>query len=172
MNEPKKQTIKKSHHLPMVERSRKLLVVVDETPESKVAIRFAAGRASHISGGGIILFHCVRPGDFQHWITVADHMRDEAIENARVLLSDVAERIYTYCGVEPEIVIETGEPGETLKTFMEQRQDLFGLVLGANADGDPGPLVDYFSGPLVGSLTVPVMIIPGGMTFEQVDSMV
>lgn len=160
------------HSLPMKDRPRKLVIVVDDTPESKIATRFAAGRAAHIDGGGLILFHCIRPGEFQHWLAVADTMLDEAYETSAELLGEIAERVYTYCGVAPEVIVVDGEPQEQLIKFMDSRDDLFGLVLGANAEGDPGPLVDYFSGEVAGSLSVPIMIVPGGMTYDQVDDIV
>jgi len=160
------------HKRPMKDRPRKMVVVVDDTPESKVATRFAAGRASHIEGGGLILFHCIRPGEFQHWIAVADTMLDEAYETGGELLSEIAERVFTYSGVVPEIVIVDGEPQEQLMKFMEARDDLFSITLGANTEGEPGPLIDYFSGEVAGSLKVPIIIVPGGMTLDQVDEIV
>ncbi len=157
---------------PMKDRPRKMVVVVDDTEEAKIATRFAAGRASHIEGGGLILFHCIRPGDFQHWIAVADTMLAEAYETGAELLGEIAERVFTYSGVVPEIVIVDGEPQEQLLKFMEERDDLFSLTLGANTDGDPGPLIDYFSGEVAGTLKVPIIIVPGGMTLDQIDEIV
>lgn len=156
---------------PIKKRVRKLLVVVDESPESKVAIRFAAARAAHITGGELILFHCIRPGEFQHWVAVADRMREEAYEEAETLLKEVADRLNNYCGVSPEIKVVEGEPKDQLKEFILSQEDIFGLVLGAGAQGEPGPLVDYFTGSEIGDLPCPVMLVPGNMTNEQVDSM-
>ncbi len=156
---------------PIKKRHRKMLVVVDDSAESKVAIRFAAARAAHITGGGLILFHCIRPSDFQHWMTVADRMREEARLDANELLEGVAEQLHSYCGINPDIHITEGDPKEELKKYMVGNEDVFGLVLGAGAEGEPGPLVDYFTGSEVGSLPCIVMLIPGNMTFEQVDSM-
>ena len=42
------------------------------------------------------------------------------------------------------------------------------LVLGAAADGAPGPLVTHFAGE-VGALPVPLMIIPGSLDREAID---
>ncbi|MBL4837794.1 MAG: universal stress protein [Kordiimonadaceae bacterium] len=156
---------------PVAKRVRKLLVVVDGSPESKIAIRFAAARAAHITGGELILFHCIRPGEFQHWVAVADRMREEAHEEASALLKEVAERLHSYCGVSPEIIIAEGEPKDELISFIVSQQDIFGLVLGAGAEGEPGPLVDCFTGGEVSNLPCPVMLVPGNMTYEQVDAM-
>ena len=157
---------------PISDRARQFLVVVDGSPESWVAIRFAAGRAAHVHGGGLILFHVIPPGDFQHWMAVAERMREEAREEAEALLGEVASQVSAYAGLQPDVVIREGQPKEELQAFIEDRDDVFVLILGANAEGDPGPLVDYFSGPLVGSLKCPVMIVPGAMSNEAIDAMV
>ena len=156
---------------PVAKRVRKLLVVVDGSPESKIAIRFAAARAAHITGGELILFHCVRPGEFQHWMAVADRMQEEAREEANALLKEVAERLHNYCGISPEIKVAEGEPKDELVSYILSQNDIFGLVLGAGSEGEPGPLVDYFTGSEVCALPCPVMLVPGTMTYEQVDSM-
>ncbi len=156
---------------PVTKRVRKLMVVVDGSPESKVAIRFAAARAAHITGGELILFHCIRPGEFQHWMAVADRMREEAYEEAEALLAEVSERLHAYCGVTPEVIIAEGEPQDEIKKCIEGQQDIFGLVLGVGAEGGPGPLVDYFTNELASQLPCPLFLIPGNMTYEQVDAM-
>lgn len=156
---------------PIKKRLRKLIVVVDDSTESKVAIRFAAARAAHITGGGLILFHCIRPGEFQHWIGVADRMREEAYENAAELLTSVAEQLHAYCGVTAQVEIAEGEPSVELLKFILSQEDIFGLVLGAGGEDEPGPLVDYFTGAEISKLPCPVMLVPGSMTYEQVDSM-
>jgi len=156
---------------PIKKRLRKLVVVVDDSSESKVAIRFAAARAAHITGGGLVLFHCIRPGEFQHWIGVADRMREEAHENAEELLNQVAEKLHAYCGVSPVIKIAEGDPQQELLKFIQSQGDIFGLVLGAGTGGEPGPLVDYFTGAEISNLPCPVILVPSGMTNEQVDSM-
>ncbi|GAK34744.1 universal stress protein A [Iodidimonas nitroreducens] len=157
---------------PIEDRPRNFVVVVDESEETRLAIRFASGRAGHIVGGGIILFHAVAPADFQHWMAVADRMRDEALAEARAMLEDVAAGIYAYSGVKPEIIVREGQPKEELYQFIKERQDLFALVLAASPGGEPGPLVDYFSGPLVAGLPCPVVIVPGSLDPESIDRLV
>jgi len=156
---------------PVSKRWRKFVVVVDGTPESKVAMRFAGNRASHITGGKIVLFHCIRPGEFQHWMTVADRMAVEAREEAEQLLRSEAAKVEEVHGVRPEQVIVEGDPGDELLKFLRESPDIFGLVLGCGFDGDAGPLVDYFVHDAVQLLNCPVFLIPGGMTFEQVDAL-
>ena len=65
-------------------RPRKFLVVVDKTPECKVALRFAARRAQH-TGGRVSLLCVAAQADFQQWKGVEEIMRDEAREDAERL---------------------------------------------------------------------------------------
>lgn len=157
---------------PIAARPRMFLVVVDDSAEARLAIRFASGRAAHVEGGGIILFHALAPVDFQHWMAVAETMREEAEETARAMLEDLAGKVYAWSGVKPEIAIREGKPGEALKAFMRSRDDLFALILAASPGGEPGPLVDYFSGPGVTDLPCPVVIVPGTLRPEDIDRMV
>ena len=54
---------------------RVFLVVVDETEEMSVALRFAALRARS-TGGKVAMLYVVEPSEFQHWMAVGDIMRD------------------------------------------------------------------------------------------------
>jgi len=157
------------HLGPMTARARNFVVVVDDSDESRLALRFATARAGHVEGGGIILFHAIPPGDFQHWVAVAEQLREEEREQARMLLEEAAGKIYAYSGVKPEIVIRDGNPREALLDFMQERDDLFALILASSASGEPGPLVEYFSGPLVANLPCPLVVIPGGLSPETID---
>src|SRR3546814_2995520 len=65
--------------------SRVFLVVVDETEEMRVALRFAARRA-HSTGGKVAMLYVVEPSEFQHWMSVGDLMREEARTEAEQVL--------------------------------------------------------------------------------------
>lgn len=156
---------------PIAERVRKMIVVVDGSEEARVAFRFAAARAVHIQGGRLILFHAIQPGEFQHWVAVADRMREEAYEAATEMMDEIAERVEDYCGVHPDYVIMEGDPKQALREFLEKEEDVFGLFLASNPDGAPGPLVDYFSNTLVNEVKCPLMILPGSLTDEEIDSL-
>ena len=79
------------HHFP-----RKFLVVVDKTPECKVALRFATRRAQH-TGGRVSLICVAQLGDFQQWRGVEEIMRDEAHEEAESAIHNAAKYRQRYC---------------------------------------------------------------------------
>ncbi len=53
------------------------LVVVDNSTEMRVALRFASRRAKR-TGGRVGLLRVIRKADFQHWAAIGNLMREEA----------------------------------------------------------------------------------------------
>jgi nucleotide-binding universal stress UspA family protein len=155
-----------------VDRSRKFVVIADDTPECRLALRFAAGRAAHSLGGSVLIVHVIRPAEFVQWGGVQDVMEQEAQERADELMQALAIETQAYCGTRPEIRIERGKTSDVVLKLLREEQGIFGLVLGASATGAPGPLIDFFSGDIAGGLPCPLVIVPGSMTEEQVDQIV
>ena len=60
---------------------------------------------------------------------------------------------------------------KAVREFIGGREDVHALVLGAAASGNPGPLVDHFTGGDAGKLPCPVMIIPGSLSDERLEQL-
>jgi nucleotide-binding universal stress UspA family protein len=155
-----------------VDRPRKFVAVVDDTPECRLAVRFAAGRAAHSLGGKIMLLHVIRPPEFVQWGGINTMMEAEAREAAEALLAELAADIHHQTGLTPECRIETGKTADVVLALLRADAEVFGLVLGASAQGDPGPLVDFFIHKAAGQLPCPLVIVPGGMSEAAVDALV
>ena len=150
------------------QRPRKFLVVADGTPESRVALRFAARRAQH-TGGRVTLLGVAEPGDFQQWRGVEEIMRDEAHAEAEALLHAAAKTVNDLSGIIPELVIPFGSVTECLTKLIKDDRDISILVLGAGTGKEgPGPLVAMFT---TGVQAIPVTIVPGTFTEEQIDAL-
>jgi nucleotide-binding universal stress UspA family protein len=148
----------------------KFLVVVDETPECKSAIRFASRRAWHV-GGGVILLYVIEPPEFQHWMGVEQAMREEAREAAEELLLNLAEEIQKETTIVPEFVIRDGHKKEEVLALIEEDSDIRVLVLAASPDtGGPGPLIKSLVGEMSGTLAIPITVVPGNLTTRQLDA--
>lgn len=152
----------------MDSRPRKFLVVVDKTPECRVALRFAARRAQH-TGGRVSLLCVAEPPDFQQWKGVEEIMVDEAHENAENLVYEAAKNVNELAGLLPELLIEQGDAVHCLKDLIARDKDISILVLasGTSKEG-PGPLVSLFAG---GIQNIPVTIVPGNLSDEAVDEL-
>jgi len=148
--------------------ARSFLVVVDDTPESRVALRFAARRAAR-TGARVSLLHVVPPADFIQWGGVQDMMEAEAREKAEALLAEVAAQVVAEGSVPPSTAVRIGKPTEEILQALKDDAAVHALVLGAASKGAPGPLVAYFSGEAAGQLPCPVVIVPGGLDEEAID---
>jgi len=147
---------------------RKYLAVIDETDESRVALRFAARRASK-TGGTVEIVVLIPPPEFVQWGGVQAAMEEEARLRAEALIAQVAGELMEEMGLRPSIVVEQGDPVSVVRKVLQEREDVAALVLGAAAAGTPGPLVAQFAGVEAGTLPCPVMIIPGSLSDEALD---
>jgi nucleotide-binding universal stress UspA family protein len=150
---------------------RKFLVVVDDTPECHLALRFAARRAKH-TGGGLTLLRVHFPADFQHWLAVEERMREEALEESEQLLQKLAASVYEMVEIRPELIVREGDPRDEILGVIEGDPDIRILVLGAGTDSEgPGPLVSLLAGKMAGTMQIPVTVVPGNLTEAQVDEL-
>jgi nucleotide-binding universal stress UspA family protein len=147
---------------------RKFLVVIDKTKECAVALRFATRRAQHTGGRVTLLCPATLP-DFQQWRGVEEIMRDEAYVDAETMVLDAAKVVNDLSGIVPELVIRFGLTTECLGQLLKEDPDISILVLASGtAKEGPGPLVSMFGTAVQ---AIPVTIVPGNFTDEQVDAL-
>jgi nucleotide-binding universal stress UspA family protein len=148
---------------------RKFLTIIDDTPECRVALRFAARRAQHTSGI-VTLLYVVPPADFQQWAGVERMMREEAHQEAERALHDAAKLVNDIAAAMPELVIREGRPVDEIRAVLKDDRDISILVLGAGVSKEgPGPLVSLIAGPAAGAYPIPVTVVPGNLTDDEVD---
>jgi nucleotide-binding universal stress UspA family protein len=153
---------------------RKYLVVVDETPEVEAALFFAASRISN-SAGSIVLLYVIEPQDYQHWVGVRQVQLEEETNKAKALFR-LFRRKLTLAGFEDLIkdeVIREGKTADEIIKLIEEDRDIGILVLGASADSKgPGPLVSSLAtGKTAGTFPVPITIVPGDLSLEDVKAL-
>lgn len=148
--------------------ARTYLVVVDESAEARVALRFAARRAGR-TAGTVLVLAVVPPQEFTPWGGVQAAMEEEARLRAEAMVAAAAGTLVEELGLHPELVVREGEPAPTIRALIEERGDVAALVLGAcPGTGGPGPLAAHFAG-VAGDFSCPVMLIPGGLDDAALD---
>lgn len=147
---------------------RTYLVVVDDSPEAENALRFAARRAVK-TGGGVEILALIPPSEFVQWGGVQATIEEEARLHAEAVVAGAAGTLFAESGVTPSIVVRQGEGPRIVREMIDANPAIAALVLGAAANGAPGPLVSHFSGTDAGALRVPVMLIPGSLSREDID---
>ena len=65
---------------------RVFLVVVDESPEMRNALRYACRRAKR-TGGRVAMLYVMEPPEGQQWGAVVDLMREEARQQAEEIVA-------------------------------------------------------------------------------------
>lgn len=149
---------------------RVFLVIVDETEEMKVALRFACRRARH-TGGRVALLYVIEPAEFQHWMAVEDLMREEARSEGEQLLQRLAAQVNELVGSIPILYVREGKVRDELFKLLEEEPRISILVLGANTGSrGPGPLVTALTGKMIGKLHIPITVVPGNLSDEEIDS--
>lgn len=150
---------------------RKFLVVIDETTECERALYYASRRAQH-TGGGIVLLYVIQPGEFQHWLGVESIMRQEAEDEARRILFSFVDRTREVSGIDPEIVIREGKRSDEIRALIEEDRDVAILVLAAGTGSEgPGPLVSNLAAKAAATYPIPITIVPGHLSDEQIDAL-
>jgi nucleotide-binding universal stress UspA family protein len=151
--------------------SPKFMVVIDDTPECDRALYFASRRALRI-GASVLMLRVIEMHDRnQQWLGVADIMRAEAHEEANAALDRSAARASSISGRMPERVIREGEKAEEILKLIEEDEDVAVLILAASSNTEgPGPLVSSLA-KTAGSFPIPVAIVPGHLSDEDLDSM-
>lgn len=146
---------------------RTYLVVIDESEEAGIALRFAARRAAK-TGGAVEILALVPPSEFVQWGGVQATIEEEARMRAEALVAGAAGTLIEESGVRPTITVRQGEPVAVVQKMLADNPQVAALVLGAAASGGPGPLVAHFSVE-AGGMPCPVMIIPGSLSREDID---
>jgi nucleotide-binding universal stress UspA family protein len=150
-------------------KPRVFLVVVDESEELQAALHYAARRAAH-TGGRLALLYAIEPSELQHWVAIENLAREERREEAEQLLQRLCEEIAPIAGAMPIVYIREGRRrDELLALIAEESISILVLAAGTGPEG-PGPLITYLTGQAAARLRIPITIVPGGLTLEQLDA--
>jgi nucleotide-binding universal stress UspA family protein len=149
----------------------KCLVIVDDTAEWDRAVYYASRWAVRV-GGGVVMLRIIEIEDQnQQWLGVADIMRAEAHEEANAALDRASGRANGIAAITPERVIREGDSTEQLLDVIDQDVDIAMLVLAANPGQEgPGPIITIMA-KTVGTFPIPVTIVPGNLTDEEIDAL-
>ncbi len=150
-----KQNVKKATYL----------VCVSDTDYSKIALDFAnklAGRKN----GKIIALHITEPVNYQSFGAIANKMQEEQTKEAEKLLEELTKEI----DVEFICMHKEGFIGEEIIKIVEEHHDIDMLILGSAAESSArSKTLQPIVAQLGVKIMVPVLIIPGNLTQQQMD---
>lgn len=150
-------------------RDRVFLVVVDDSPERAVALKYACLRARK-GGGRVALLRVMEPAGLVEWAGVGAMMQEEQREAAETLLSGLAAEVNELTGGYPILLIREGDPRDELLALLEEDPRISILVLASGAGlGGKDPLITALTGRYAGRLTVPMTIVPGTLDDAELE---
>lgn len=147
---------------------RVFLVIVDSSAEMKVALHFACRRAKS-TGGRVALLYVQEKADFQHWMAVAEIMREEQREVAEELLQSLSAEVHDWSGKMPILYIREEEIRDALVKLLDEEPSISILVLAAGTGrGGRGPIIDYVMSKRASKLHIPITIVPGSLDDAEI----
>ena len=150
-------------------RDRIFLVVVDESPELQLALRYACLRARK-GGGRVMLLRVVEPVELVEWAGVGAMLAEERREEAEKLLSGLAAEVTEITGGLPILIIREGDPRDELLALLEEDPRISILVLASAAgSGGKDPLIGALTGRYASRMSVPMTIVPGTLDDKELD---
>lgn len=154
---------------------RKMLVIVDESPEVEAALFFSASRIEHGSAGAVVLLYVIQPVDFQSFAGVRQVHIEEETNKAKALFRLFRRKLNAagYEHVTTEEAIREGKPAEAITKLIEEDDDIAILILGAAVDNKgPGPLVSSLAtGKTAGTFPIPITIVPGFLDLDELKAL-
>ncbi|WP_298378151.1 universal stress protein [Azospirillum sp.] len=149
---------------------RIFLVVADDSPELKVALRYACLRARK-SGGKVALLTVIEKEEMQHWLAVENLIREEKRDEAERKLQKLAREVIQLTGSLPALYVREGNRHEEVLALIAEEPSISILVLAADTDPEgPGPLISYYTGRGLSRLRIPLTIVPGGLSNDALDA--
>ncbi len=150
------------------DNERIFLVVLDDSVEMRVALQFASRRARR-TGGRVALLYVQEPADFQHWMAVGELMREEAREEGEELLQRLSGDVQKWAGSLPIFYMREGDRREELFKLLEEEPSISVVVLAAGQSPEgPGPIISYILGKGAGHIQIPITIVPGSLSEEEI----
>jgi hypothetical protein len=72
----------------------------------------------------------------------------------------------------PVVFIREGRAQDEVLALINEEPSISILVLATGTgQAGPGPLVSHLTGKAVARLRIPITIVPGGLTLEQIDAL-
>lgn len=150
-------------------RDRVFLVVVDDSAEREVALKYACLRARN-GGGRVALLRVLEPIGMVEWAGVGVLMAEERREEAEKLLSGLGAQVQEITGGMPILLIREGEARDELLALLEEDPRISILVLASAPSGSgPGPLISALTGRYASRVRVPMTIVPGGLDNKELE---
>lgn len=150
---------------------RHVLVLVDSSLSTRAAIAWAAHWCQR-TGDDIILFHVIEPDQAMGFGLMQGMMRAEQLQTAERMLDTFSGYAEKLLGRSPRRLLKEGPLKETVRTVLKEEPNLSIMVMAANhRESGPAPLIGYLTSRMGSRVHVPLVLVPGTLSAEEIDQM-
>ncbi len=141
------------------------LICISNTDYSKVALDFAYKMAKR-KKGKLLVLHITEPSEYQTFGVIANKIKQENERNAKKFLKEVTKNI----DIDKTLLHKEGFIYEEIIKLVEENNEIDMLIVGAAAENhvrskNLQPLVSQLGQKIL----IPIIMIPGSLTEEQID---
>jgi nucleotide-binding universal stress UspA family protein len=100
-------------------------------------------------------------------------MREEREKEGQDLLNSMAQEAETLYGIRPKLLLCEGSAGDKIVEMAMDDTSIIMLVLGvAHQHSARGKLAAWLGGQLGGKLLIPMLMVPGNLTDQQLSTLI
>lgn len=155
-----------------IHKPPKYLVCVDNREECRAALKLVCMKAL-ARQGQVDMLHVTPPADFQTLGAVADRMREERRQEGETLLKMLADEAHAMYGVRPTPILREGAIGDEIIATALADANIIMVVIGiAHNHSSRGTLASWLAGQLGNKFPIPLLMVPGTLTDQQLSNLV
>lgn len=147
------------------------LVIADESEEFPAALTYG-GLLAKSAGWRLLMLRVIEPSDPAPWATITEEIRRQAHAAAESLTQRFAAEIWAECGITAEPILREGDLKPEVRRLLQEEAAIKLVVLAAAAaPKGPGPLVSSLAKQGLGGRPVPVLVVPGGLSKDEIRAL-
>ena len=154
-----------------ITKARKYLVCIANNEESRVALKMACIKCKY-HGGSVTVVHVIPPADMQTLFTVADRLKEEQRAEAEKFIQAMCEDAFALTGVIPVIDIREGKIADEIVNAALEDSGYMLMVLGFSENSAHKTLVENLCAQMGKKLLIPIMVVPGNLTDQQMQEII
>ena len=152
-------------------KKSKLLVCVDGSEHSRVAVRYACKEAERL-GFKVEMIHVINPSEYNTLFMGGDMLREEKMAEAEALLKEIVKEAKGISSIKPSYQIREGFLSDEVVKAIEEDGNINMLILGkAPETSNKKDFIAVLSAQLISKIMVPMLIVPGNLTDLQIDEL-
>jgi hypothetical protein len=119
----------------------------------------------------VALLRVTEPPGQTEWAGVEEMMREERRAEAEQMLQGLAAEVNRITGTMPVLYLREGEARDELLKLLAEEKGISVLVLASSTSSEgPGPLITALTGRYNRQLRTPLVIVPGGLTEDELET--